>query len=70
MSFLASRFTWKVIYPVFLIGLGYFRFIVKSEDTLFSQAVNPRPRKEFLETSFLSIPGTLPACRTIKLLCL
>jgi hypothetical protein len=29
LSFLASGFTWKVIYPVFLIGFGYFRFIGK-----------------------------------------
>lgn len=27
LSFLVSGFTWKIIYPVFLIGLGYYRFI-------------------------------------------
>jgi APA family basic amino acid/polyamine antiporter len=29
LSLLASGFTWKVIYPIFLIGLGYLRFIGK-----------------------------------------
>jgi len=46
LSFLASGFTWKVIYPVFLIGLGYFRFFVKKEDTLSSQAVNSQSKQE------------------------
>jgi APA family basic amino acid/polyamine antiporter len=27
LSFLISGFTWKVIYPIFLIGSGYFRFL-------------------------------------------
>ena len=31
LSFLASGFTWKIIYPIFLIGLGYFRFIGEKE---------------------------------------
>ncbi len=31
LSFLASGFSWKIIYPIFLIGLGYFRFL-KSTD--------------------------------------
>jgi basic amino acid/polyamine antiporter, APA family len=39
LSFLASGFTWKVIYPIFLIGLGYFRFIRKAKDTLALQSV-------------------------------
>ncbi len=29
LSFLASGFTWKIIYPIFLIGLGYLRFVGK-----------------------------------------
>lgn len=29
LSFLASGFALKIIYPIFLIGLGYFRFIIK-----------------------------------------
>jgi predicted DNA repair protein MutK len=31
LSFLVSGFTWKIIYPVFLIGLGYFRFMGKEK---------------------------------------
>ncbi|KKF98415.1 APC family permease [Methanosarcina mazei] len=27
LSFLVSGFTWKIIYPVFLIGFGYYRFL-------------------------------------------
>ncbi|RXA18483.1 amino acid permease [Methanosarcina sp. MSH10X1] len=27
LSFLVSGFTWKIVYPVFLIGFGYFRFL-------------------------------------------
>jgi amino acid transporter len=27
LSFLVSGFTWKIVYPVFLIGFGYYRFI-------------------------------------------
>ncbi|MGB9928242.1 MAG: APC family permease [Methanosarcina sp.] len=26
LSFLASGFSWKIVYPLFLIGLGYFRY--------------------------------------------
>ncbi|AKB74877.1 hypothetical protein MSLAZ_1616 [Methanosarcina lacustris Z-7289] len=29
LSFLVSGFTWEVIYPVFLIGFGYYRFLGK-----------------------------------------
>ena len=46
LSFLASGFTWKVIYPLFLIGLGYFRFTVKKEDILSSQAADSKSRQE------------------------
>ncbi|SFM93969.1 APC family permease [Methanolobus profundi] len=45
LSFLASGFTWKVIYPVFLIGLGYFRFITKREHTMTSKTVDPQSGK-------------------------
>jgi amino acid transporter len=38
LSFLASGFTWKVIYPVFLIGLGYLRFIGKKESIITSKS--------------------------------
>lgn len=31
LSFLISGFTWKIMYPVFLIGLGYFRFARKEK---------------------------------------
>jgi len=27
LSFLISGFTWKIAYPIFLIGFGYFRFL-------------------------------------------
>jgi amino acid transporter len=33
LSFLDSGFTWKIIYPIFLIGLGYFRFAIKDKLT-------------------------------------
>jgi amino acid transporter len=29
LSFLVSGFTWEVIYPIFLIGFGYYRFLGK-----------------------------------------
>ncbi|WP_269850384.1 amino acid permease [Methanosarcina horonobensis] len=29
LGFLISGFTWKIVYPVFLIGFGYYRFIGK-----------------------------------------
>ena len=48
LSFLASGFTWKVIYPISLIGLGYFRFIVKKEDTLSLQAVDSQSKQELV----------------------
>jgi amino acid transporter len=48
LSFLASGFSWKIIYPLFLIGLGYFRFIVKKEDTLSSQEVNSQSKQELV----------------------
>ncbi len=38
LSFLASGFTWKIIYPIFLIGLGYFRFIGKKRVITASQS--------------------------------
>lgn len=31
LSFLVSGFTWKIIYPIFLIGIGYFRFMGKEK---------------------------------------
>ena len=39
LSFLVSGFTWKIIYPVFLIGLGYWRFLGRknSEKTISSR---------------------------------
>jgi APA family basic amino acid/polyamine antiporter len=33
LSFLISGFTWKIAYPIFLIGFGYYRFI-KSTDKI------------------------------------
>jgi basic amino acid/polyamine antiporter, APA family len=33
LSFLISGFTWKIVYPIFLIGFGYFRF-VRSTDKI------------------------------------
>jgi basic amino acid/polyamine antiporter, APA family len=48
LSFLASGFTWKVIYPISLIVLGYFRFIVKKEDTLSLQAVDSQSKQELV----------------------
>lgn len=33
LSFLISGFTWKIIYPIFLIGFGYFRYL-KSNDKI------------------------------------
>lgn len=38
LSFLASGFTWKIIYPIFLIGLGYFRFIGKKGEITASRS--------------------------------
>jgi amino acid transporter len=32
LSILASGFTWKAIYPLFLIGLGYFRFLKHTDE--------------------------------------
>jgi APA family basic amino acid/polyamine antiporter len=46
LSFLASGFTWKVIYPIFLIGLGYFRFIGKKRDAATPRSVDPQSRQE------------------------
>jgi len=48
LSFLASGFTWKIIYPLFLIGIGYFRFTVKKKDRLSSQAVDSQSRQELV----------------------
>lgn len=48
LSFLVSGFTWKVIYPICLIGLGYFRFIVKKEDTLSLQVVDSQSNQELV----------------------
>lgn len=31
LSFLVSGFTWEVVYPIFLIGFGYYRFIGKKK---------------------------------------
>jgi hypothetical protein len=45
---LVSGFTWKVIYPICLIGLGYFRFIVKKEDTLSLQVVDSQSNQELV----------------------
>lgn len=43
LSFLVSGFTWEIIYPVFLIGLGYYRFLGKK-----SSGKSTVPRKEIL----------------------
>jgi hypothetical protein len=29
VSFLVSGFTWEVVYPIFLVGFGYYRFLGK-----------------------------------------
>ncbi len=34
LSFLISGFTWKIIYPIFLIGFGYFRYL-KSNNKIY-----------------------------------
>lgn len=31
LSFLVSGFTWKVIYPIFLVGFGYYRFLGRKD---------------------------------------
>jgi len=54
LSFLASGFTWKIIYPIFLIGFGYFRFIVKKEDLAASQSRQELTLRE--DSSELSCP--------------
>jgi APA family basic amino acid/polyamine antiporter len=46
LSFLASGFTWKIVYPIFLIGLGYFRFIGKKEEVKASQSRQILPLRE------------------------
>lgn len=43
LSFLVSGFTWKIIYPVFLVGFGYYRFIGKK-----SAEKRISSRKEFI----------------------
>ena len=43
LSFLVSGFTWKIIYPVFLIGFGYYRFLGKN-----NQGKNTSSRNEFM----------------------
>lgn len=48
LSFLASGFTWKVIYPIFLIGLGYLTFIGKKEDITASKSIDPQSRQELI----------------------
>lgn len=44
----ASGFTWKVIYPTCLIGLGYFRFLVKKEDILYFQPVVAQSKQKLV----------------------
>ncbi|WP_440957068.1 APC family permease [Methanosarcina sp. Mfa9] len=34
LAFLVSGFTWEIIYPVFLIGLGYYRWTVSEKEKL------------------------------------
>jgi basic amino acid/polyamine antiporter, APA family len=46
LSFLASGFTWKIVYPIFLIGLGYFRFMGKKEEVKASQSRQTLPLRE------------------------
>jgi len=46
LSFLASGFTWKIIYPLSLVGLGYFRFITKREEAVSSQTASSQLRKD------------------------
>jgi len=44
LSFLISGFTWKIAYPIFLIGFGYFRFL-RSTDKI-SISKNPASGNE------------------------
>lgn len=39
LGFLVSGFTWEIIYPIFLIGLGYFRYVRKG-------SINPQASEE------------------------
>lgn len=43
LSFLISGFTWEIIYPVFLIGFGYYRFLRKK-----GSEKSTAPRKEIM----------------------
>jgi len=43
LSFLVSGFTWKVIYPIFLIGFGYYRFIGKKRQSKILQSGKDLP---------------------------
>ena len=42
LSFLISGFTWKVTYPIFLIGLGYFRYLRSINKVPVSRTPVPR----------------------------
>lgn len=41
LTFLISGFTWKIVYPIFLIGFGYFRFVRSMDKTPVSRVPAP-----------------------------
>lgn len=55
LSFLVSGFTWKILYPVFLIGFGYYRFPGrKISETGTPSRKEPLVREEAQEISCLT----------------
>ncbi|WP_410507369.1 APC family permease [Methanosarcina hadiensis] len=53
LSFLVSGFTWKIIYPIFLIVTGYFRFMGKEKS------------QEKMKKKYQLIPEKLDCCRIL-----
>jgi len=54
LSILASGFTWKAIYPLFLIGLGYFRFLKHTDERVkfkreFKREIKSKIKRESIQ---------------------
>jgi len=56
LSFLVSGFTWKIAYPVFLIGFGYYRFL-RSTDEIFTSKL-PASRLPASKLSASKLPAS------------
>lgn len=55
LSFLVSGFTWMIIYPAFLIGFGYYRFLGKKMDKETASRKKLAVRED--DRSFSASPG-------------